>query len=64
VVDIALGGLARRARLDSEGRDERRFLEPLAALVAKGRCPADVTAEGIAVGDDVPVSEIVSRTAS
>jgi len=59
---IALGGLERRARLDSEGRDERRFLEPLAELVASGRSPADVTAEGLAVGEEVSVAELIRRT--
>jgi len=62
LVDIASGGLARRARLDAEGRDERRFLEPLAALTAQGRCPADVLAQGLAVGQELPVAELVRRT--
>ena len=41
LVDIARGGLERRARLDSDGRDERIHLEALAALVGAARCPAD-----------------------
>jgi len=63
LVGIALGGLERRARLDAEGRDERRFLEPLAELVASGRCPADVTAEGLSIGEEVSVRELIRRTA-
>ncbi|MCZ7659392.1 MAG: glutamate--cysteine ligase [Xanthobacteraceae bacterium] len=38
---IAGKGLARRARLDATGRDETRFLEPLADRVARGVTPAE-----------------------
>lgn len=38
---LAHEGLRRRNRLDREGRDESRFLEPLDALVEAGRTPAD-----------------------
>jgi len=62
LLDIASGGLARRARLDADGRDERRYLEPLAALVAQGRCPADALAQGLAVGQELPAAELVRRT--
>ena len=34
-------GLARRGRLDAEGRDETRYLEPLAEFVDRGRTPAE-----------------------
>jgi glutamate--cysteine ligase len=41
VVTIALGGLRRRARLDRNGEDERKALEPLLEIVEAGRSPAD-----------------------
>jgi glutamate--cysteine ligase len=62
LVDIALGGLARRARLDASGRDERRHLDALVALVAQGRCPADVVAEGVPLGATLTVPELIERT--
>ncbi|MCS6799231.1 MAG: glutamate-cysteine ligase family protein [Myxococcota bacterium] len=39
---IADAALARQGVLDAEGRDERRYLGPLRALLERGRCPADV----------------------
>jgi glutamate--cysteine ligase len=62
LVDIALGGLDRRARHDASGRSERAHLEPLAALVARGECPADEAAKGIAIGATLDVAELISRT--
>jgi glutamate--cysteine ligase len=41
LIEIARGGLERRARLDALGRHEGRFLEPLAALISSRRSPAD-----------------------
>jgi glutamate--cysteine ligase len=38
---IAEEGLRRQAVLDAEGRDERRYLEPMIAQVASGRTAAD-----------------------
>ena len=40
VLALARGGLARRQRLDSRGRDETHFLDPLDAIVA-GRTEAE-----------------------
>lgn len=62
LLEIASGGLERRARLDAEGRDERRYLEPLIALVADGRCPADELTRGLATGQELPVAELIRRT--
>jgi glutamate--cysteine ligase len=62
LLTIASEGLARRARLDAEGRDERRYLAPLIALVAEGRCPADQLVQGLAVGQELPVAELIRRT--
>jgi len=38
---LAHAGLRRRARIDRDGRDETRYLEPLDAIVATGRTPAE-----------------------
>jgi glutamate--cysteine ligase len=42
LLDIAEGGLARRARLDVEGRDERVHLRPLVDLAGQLKSPADL----------------------
>jgi glutamate--cysteine ligase len=62
LLDISLGGLARRARMDAQGRDECRHLAALADLVEEGRCPADVATEGVAVGAELGVAELIERT--
>jgi glutamate--cysteine ligase len=41
VLDIAAGGLTRRARLNSAGDNEGGFLDPLRDVVATGMTPAD-----------------------
>jgi glutamate--cysteine ligase len=41
VVNLALSGLERRARLDRNGEDERKALKPLIETVEDGRSPAD-----------------------
>jgi glutamate--cysteine ligase len=41
MVDLALGGLKRRARLDQNGEDERKALAPLIETIEEGRSPAD-----------------------
>jgi glutamate--cysteine ligase len=41
VLDIAAGGLSRRARLNSAGDNEGGFLDPLRDVVATGMTPAD-----------------------
>ena len=61
LLDIAAGGLERRARLDPKGHDERRHLESLVALVAHGRSPADDLLEGLAEGPLDPAT-VVQRT--
>ncbi len=61
VVDIASGGLARRARLNKDGKDERIHLTRLAALVEKGHCPADVLVEGLGNADADLRQEILAR---
>ncbi len=45
LVAISAAGLTRQGRLDSKGRDERRFLEPVEAVLERGRSPGRVLAE-------------------
>jgi glutamate--cysteine ligase len=47
VLEVAEGGLERRARLGRDGRDERVHLSRLRALVERGRCPADDLISGL-----------------
>ncbi len=61
LVDIALGGLERRARKDANGEDERRLLAPLAALTEHGKCPADVMLEGLTPGQTLALDDVISR---
>ena len=41
VLGISKGGLSRRANLDSKGRDESHFLEPLIDIAQSGTTPAE-----------------------
>jgi glutamate--cysteine ligase len=61
LVDIANGGLERRARLNKDGKDERLHLAKIAALVEKGCSPADVLIEGLGNGDADLRHEILAR---
>ena len=61
VLDIASGGLARRARLNKNGKDERVHLAKLSALVEKGWCPADALVEGLGNADADLRQEILAR---
>jgi glutamate--cysteine ligase len=53
LVEIASGGLARRARRNERGEDESVYLRPLAALVAAGKTPADELSAGRAPGSAI-----------
>jgi glutamate--cysteine ligase len=61
LLDIAAGGLSRRARLNKNGKDERAHLTKLSALVEKGFCPADALIEGLGNGDADLRQEILAR---
>lgn len=61
-MEIALAGLGRRACLDAEGRDERRHLAPIAALVERGWCPADELLAGLDPNVDLR-AQIIERCA-
>lgn len=58
LLDSAKQGLSRRARLDAEGRDEVRYLEPLSQLVESGRSPGDELRGGLEVGQPVPFEQL------
>ncbi len=63
VLDIASGGLARRGCKNAQGRDERLFLEPLAALVSRGLTPADALLEALGGRtDDAAKARLVAET--
>lgn len=62
LVEIALDGLARRARLNEDGDDERVHLRPLARLVELGQTPADVVLRDLDVKCPKLPSNIVKRT--
>jgi len=42
VLEIAQGGLARRARLDASGNNETGYLNALHEVVARGKTPAEI----------------------
>jgi glutamate--cysteine ligase len=42
LVELAAGGLGRRARRNEQGEDESVYLRPMAALVGAGQTPADL----------------------
>lgn len=61
LLDIAAGGLARRARLSRSGKDESVHLSRLASLVEKGFAPADALIEGLSNEDPDLRREILAR---
>ncbi len=62
VVALSLEGLARRARLDEQQRDEQIFLEPIAKLVEAGKSPADLLLDGLDRSAADLRAQIVART--
>lgn len=62
LLEIAAGGLDRRARRDEKGRTERVHLEPLAARVLRGRTPADELLAGLEGTGPYSVQELIRRT--
>ncbi len=61
MLELAEGGLSRRARLDSDGADERKHLDPIVSLVEAGKSPADQLLDGIVDESDL-VAAILRRT--
>jgi glutamate--cysteine ligase len=60
LVEIAEGGLQRRALKRADGRDESVHLEPLKALVTRGRSPADELLERATSDDPLEVIKLTS----
>ena len=61
LMPVFLEALRRRAVLDAAGRDERVWLEPLAALAADDRCVADALFEGYDPSGPDAVAEMIRR---
>jgi glutamate--cysteine ligase len=61
LIDVASGGLERRARLNRNGKDESVHLARLSALVEKGNAPADALMEGLSNADGDLRREILAR---
>jgi glutamate--cysteine ligase len=62
LLEIAEGGLERRACKNEQGKDERIHLAKLRGLVEQGKTPADVLLEGMDREAD-PLAAIAKRTA-
>lgn len=61
VLEIASGGLSRRACLNGAGQDERIHLDPLTRLVQSGKTPADAMIEGLSPKSSPSVSDVIAR---
>ncbi|HEY5375844.1 MAG TPA: glutamate-cysteine ligase family protein [Polyangiaceae bacterium] len=62
VLEIAAGGLARRAFVNEHGKDERIHLELLTSLVQSGKTPADAMLEGLTSHSSPSVADVIART--
>lgn len=62
LVEIADGGLSRRARLDGRGQDERVHLAPLAELVARGTTPAEQLLAALSGQEPFSVQNLIEIT--
>jgi glutamate--cysteine ligase len=62
VLEIAAGGLARRACLNEHGKDEGIHLELLTSLVQNGKTPADAMIEGLTSDSTPSVADVIART--
>ncbi len=60
VLEIAEGGLERRARKRADGKDERMYLRAIRRLLEKGQTPADALLEGIEDAADLR-REVMTR---
>jgi glutamate--cysteine ligase len=61
IYELADAGLARRARLNRAGKDERVVLAPLGRLIERGQCPADLLLDGLSVEKPVAAAELIRR---
>ncbi len=62
LLDVATGGLQRRGRTNSAGRDESLHLERLRELTLAGKSPADVLTEGLSNDQPDLRQRILERT--
>jgi glutamate--cysteine ligase len=62
VLEIADGGLRRRAQLNEHGQDERVHLQLLTSLVQSGKTPADAVIEGLTQDSTPSVADVIART--
>jgi len=64
VIEIAQGGLQRRAHTGAEGNDERVYLKHLSSLVEQGKCPADALLDAVPTTQSAqpPTREIIQRS--
>ena len=62
VLEIAAGGLGRRAFLNEHGKDESIHLELLTSLVQNGKTPADSMIEGLTSDSTPSVADVIART--
>ncbi len=61
VLEIADGGLSRRAILNAQGEDERVHLKLLTSLVQSGKTPADALIEGLTASSSPSVRDVIAR---
>ncbi|EYF08982.1 glutamate--cysteine ligase [Chondromyces apiculatus] len=59
LLEISAGGLARRGRVNKNGKDERVHLERLGGLVSRGMSPADAMLEQLGEGGSDPRRRIL-----
>ena len=62
VLEIATGGLSRRALLNEAGQDETVHLALLSKLVQGGKTPADAVIEGLSAESTPTVAEVIARS--
>lgn len=61
LIDLSAAGLARRRRLDENGKDESIYLHPLSMLVESGKCPADLLVQGLSDDENTRRAQIIER---
>jgi len=61
VLEIAHGGLSRRARFNERGEDEQLHLAPLTQLVQQGKTPADEMIAGLTASETPSVADVIRR---
>jgi glutamate--cysteine ligase len=63
VLPVAVAALGRRALTDADGRDERRYLDPLLPLVADDRSVSDALLDGWAPTQPDALASLMTRCA-